>query len=71
MDHEPFLPAEDGPFECDDCQFFTGPNQCHQPNMIQLYGPADPGADYTSGPDGQVSEKACCDWFHNKSDQSE
>lgn len=45
---------EDGPFECDNCQFFSDPNQCAQPDIVRSQG-------------GQVDPKGCCKFFNSLS----
>lgn len=60
-DHEMFQPAENGPFQCGHCEYFTSPNQCAEQHMIQKYG--DEGGFTTAG--GQVSDGACCDYYES------
>ena len=41
---------EDGPFRCDNCEFFTSPNRCSQPQVVNKVG-------------GLVDPAGCCKFF--------
>ncbi len=60
-DHEMFQPAENGPFLCGHCEYFTSPGQCSEEHMIAKYG--DEGGFTTAN--GQVSAGACCDYYES------
>ena len=47
-----YEPPEDGPFRCDNCTFFSAPNQCSQEKvMAKQNGIVDPGG--------------CCKFFNS------
>ena len=62
VSQDPSVPAdyqgpENGPFECDNCSFFSAPKGCSQPDVLAEVGDADG--------DGlaDVDPKGCCNKF--------
>lgn len=45
---------EDGPFQCSNCQFYSDPNQCQQPDVVRTQG-------------GKVDPNGCCKFFNSLS----
>ena len=52
-----YMGPDQGPFECDDCQFFQQPSACTKPEVLAEVGDADG--------DGlaDVDPKGCCNLF--------
>lgn len=48
--HQVYQGADQAPFRCDHCEYFTVPNQCVHPKIIKLRK-------------GIVEPAACCDFF--------
>lgn len=48
--HSVYAPASAGPFKCSNCEYFTAPSKCSQPEIVKLRG-------------GVVEPEACCDFF--------
>lgn len=51
--HDVYQAADQGPFRCDNCEYFSTPNKCSNPEIVKLRG-------------GMVEPGACCDYFENK-----
>ena|ERR1700693_5545726 len=52
-----YMGPEQGPFECDNCEYYQDPGQCTKPEVIQEQG-------------GQVDPKGCCNFFESLSGTS-
>lgn len=52
-----YMGPDQGPFECDNCQFYQDPGQCTKPEVLAEVGDADQ--------DGlaDVDPKGCCNLF--------
>lgn len=51
--HSVYLPAKEGPFRCDNCEYFREPNSCTNKYIIKVHGPS-------------VEPGGCCDLFEKK-----
>jgi hypothetical protein len=51
--HPVYQAADQGPFKCSNCHYFSEPNKCKQKQIIDLRG-------------GRVEPDACCDYFEKK-----
>lgn len=51
-----YMPPSEGPFECDNCQFYSDPNGCTKPEVIQELGPNAKGL-------ADVEPDGCCNFF--------
>jgi hypothetical protein len=54
-----YMGPDQGPFECDDCQFFNDPSGCTKEEVIQELGDQGDGT-------AQVDPKGCCNFFEKK-----
>ena len=48
--HDVYQDADQGPFRCDHCEYFSAPNKCSHPEIIKLRR-------------GVVKPASCCDYF--------
>jgi hypothetical protein len=50
---------DQGPFECDNCEYYVDPGNCKRPEVLQEVG--DPDGDGLA----DVDAKGCCNFFEN------
>lgn len=51
--HQVYQPAKEGPFRCDHCEYYVGPERCRKPEIVALR-------------QGMVEPGACCDYFEKR-----
>jgi hypothetical protein len=51
-----YMGPDQGPFECDNCEYYHDPSQCEKQEVIAELGPGQTGM-------APVDAKGCCDYF--------
>lgn len=54
-----YMGPDQGPFECDNCQYFTAPSLCAKEEVVQELGMVN------GQPVAQVDPKGCCNYFES------
>lgn len=55
-----YLPPSEGPFSCDNCEYYVNPNNCSRPEVLKELGDPD-GDGYAD-----VEPKGCCNFYQKE-----
>jgi len=56
MAHQVYMPAKNGPFRCDLCEYYPAPSRCMKPEIVKLLGEVERGR-------AKVDPGGCSDFF--------
>lgn len=64
-DHSVYMSGKNGPFRCDNCEYYEVPNKCTQVNIIELARKKQFGLKM-NGKYAAVDAAGCSDYFEPK-----
>lgn len=65
-EHQVYMDGSNGPFRCDNCEYYVGKNSCNEEHIISLAKKGKFGLTVNGDLTAHVTPSSCSDYFHPK-----